>query len=155
VKIKKILDEEDLHELFFQHPHLLIGIGETIVEKHHEFMIDQDSIADLYIKTNTGEYVVEIKDEKIKRKDVVQALRYKLKLSKRRNLKVFIVGYDISHDAFEYAKQLNIHVKIVGKNIPILLSVCNYCRKAYDANKSECPYCNHTSRLAIIDLRKS
>ena len=154
MRIKKILDEESLHELFFQHPHLLVGIDETIVEKHHEFVIDQDSIVDLYIITDTAEYIIEIKDEKIKRKDVVQALRYKFKLSERKNLKVFIVGYGISRDAFEYAKQQNIHVKIIGTNIPMLLSICNYCRKAYDAKRSECPYCKHTSRLAIIDLQK-
>ena len=153
MKIKKMLDEEDLHELFFQHPHLLIGVNETIVEKQHEFMIDKDSIADLYIRTDTSEYVVEIKDRRIKRRDVMQALRYKLKLRGRKNLKVLIVGCSVSHDAFEYAKQQNIYVRIIGTDIPLLLSICNYCRKAYDARRPKCPYCSCTRRLAIIDLR--
>ncbi|MHA1594591.1 MAG: hypothetical protein ACTSXX_07570 [Candidatus Baldrarchaeia archaeon] len=153
MKIVKIMEEEDLHDFFFQHPYILIGSETPILEKSHERRISPSSIADLYLKTPTSEYIIEIKDNKIRTADILQALRYKMELLKE-NLKILIIGYGISADALALARKQKIQVKIIGKDIPSVLAICDHCRRSYDANKNSCPYCGHSRKILIVDLRK-
>ncbi|MHA1609425.1 MAG: endonuclease NucS domain-containing protein [Candidatus Njordarchaeales archaeon] len=152
MRARRILAEEDLHKLFFEHPYLLINTtGEEILEIEHEYLISPNSIVDLYIKTNVTTYLVEIKDEKITKRDVMQALKYKLEFD-RGYSKVIIVGYGISQEAYELAQKRGIQIMIIGREIPSKLKVCDNCRKAYNANEPICPYCNNSSVMETILL---
>ena len=61
IRKKKIMYEEDLHEIFYKFPYLIINEPESIIKTIHEYELNSNSIPDIYIETNSEKFYCEIK----------------------------------------------------------------------------------------------
>ena len=156
---KKVMYEEDLHEIFYRYPYLIVNEPNSIIEAIHEYELDSDSIPDIYIETEAKRYYCEIKIGKLKEKDLYQAIRYLNTLQnfnekqRNNNISVILVGKDISNQLKEKAKRKGIKIMIIGKDIPESIKICKKCRKAFDFNNSNCPFCKSNEIFEIITLK--
>lgn len=159
IRRKKVMYEEDLHEIFYRYPYLIVNKPNSIIETIHEYELDSDSIPDIYIETEAKRYYCEIKIGKLKEKDLYQAIRYLNTLQnfnekqKNNNISVILVGKDISNQLKEKAKRRGIKIMIIGKDIPETIKICKKCRKAFDSKNSKCLHCNSKEILEIITLK--
>jgi hypothetical protein len=154
--------EEDLHEIFYRFPYLLIDKPVSIINTIHEYKLDSDSIPDIYIETLYEKYYCEIKLGALKEIDLYQAIRYlntikaQIEISKNKdhkNFLVLLIGMNISGHLEYDAKKKSILVKIVGRNLPESIKICKICRKAYDSKEIRCNFCNSEDFLEVITLK--
>ena len=106
IRQKKIMYEEDLHEIFFRYPYLIINEPASIINTIHEYKLDSSSIPDIYIETKNEKYYCEVKLGKLKEKDLYQAIRYfntingnieKNKIKDDKEFSVILIGMNISN----------------------------------------------------------
>ena len=162
IRQKKIMYEEDLHEIFFRYPYLIIDEPASIINTIHEYKLDSSSIPDIYIETKNEKYYCEVKLGKLKEKDLYQAIRYfntingnieKNKIKDDKEFSVILIGMNISNQLENKAEKKNIHVKIIGRNILESIKICKTCRKAYDSKELKCIFCKSEEVLEIITLK--
>jgi len=162
IKRKKVIYEEDLHDIFYRFPYLIIDKPVSIINTIHEYKLDSNSIPDIYIETLYEKYYCEVKLRYLKEIDLYQAIRYlntiktHIEISKIKNHKkslVLLIGMNISSNLENDAKKKSILVKIIGRNIPESIKICKYCRKAYDSKEICCNFCNSEEYLEVITLK--
>lgn len=159
IRRKKIMYEEDLHEVFYRYPYLIVNEPNSIIKTIHEYELDSNSIPDIYIETKTKKYYCEVKIGKLKEKDLYQAIRYfntsQVLTKNHENIKfsVILIGMNISNQLKEKATKKGIKTMIIGKDIPESIKICKKCRKAFDFIKKHCSFCNSSEILEIINLK--
>lgn len=156
---KKVMFEEDLHEIFYRYPYLIINETESIIKTIHEYILDSNSIPDIYIETETKRYYCEIKLGNLKEKHLYQAIRYFNTIQSLdekqefKNFSIILIGMHISSYLEEKAYNRGIKIMIIGKDIPKSIKICKKCRKAFDFNNSNCPFCKTNEIIEIITLK--
>lgn len=159
---KKVLYEEDLHELFYRFPYFLVDKPDSIINTIHEYKLNSDSIPDIYIETINENHYFEIKLGALKEIDLYQAIRYlnflEIRSTKRKSEVhkenfVYLVGLKISRNLENKAIKKGIHVKIIGREIPESIIICKDCRRAYDFKRKVCNFCDSVKQLEIINLK--
>ena len=159
IRKKKVMYEEDLHEIFYRCPYLIINNPDSIIKTIHEYQLDSNSIPDIYIETVTERYFCEVKITKLKEKDLYQAIRYLNTIQSfkgkqnEKNFSVILIGMNISNQLKEKARKKNIKTMIIGNEIPDSIKICKNCRKAYDYKNTNCLFCESKELLEIINLK--
>ena len=162
IQRKKVMYEEDLHNIFYRFPYLLIDKPVSIINIIHEYKLDSNSIPDIYIETLHEKYYCEIKLGVLKEIDLYQAIRYLNtvkalseinKIKDQKKSLVLLIGMNISSHLEHDAEKKSILVKIVGRNIPGSINICKKCRKAYDSKEFCCNFCNSEDYLEVITLK--
>jgi len=159
IRRKKIMYEEDLHDIFYRYPYLIVNEPNSIINTIHEYKLDSNSIPDIYIETDKERYYCEVKVGQLKEKDLYQAIRYfntiQVLTENHKNIKfsVVLIGMNISNQLKEKATQKGIKTMIIGKDIPESIKICKKCRKAFDFIKTNCIFCNSGEILEIINLK--
>ena len=159
IRKKKVMYEEDLHEIFFKFPYLIIIDPNSIINTIHEYKLDSNSIPDIYIETDNKKFYCEVKLGKLKEKDLYQAIRYlntivdNIKLNENKEICVILIGMNISNKLKNKAEKQNIKIKIIGKEIPGTIKICKKCRKAYNSKHLKCLFCNSKDILEIVNLK--
>lgn len=158
IQHKRVMYEEDLHKIFFNYPNLIVN-DNLIVKTVHEFILDANSIVDIYIETDKELNFCEIKIHKLKEVDLYQAIRYLNYLKNHRKevgnkiISVILIGMSISEHLKETARHKGIIIKIIGIDIPEQIKICKNCRKAYDSINLSCLFCNSTELIEVISLK--
>ena len=159
IRKKKVMYEEDLHEIFFKFPYLIINDPNSIINTIHEYKLDSNSIPDIYIETDNKEFYCEVKLGKLKEKDLYQAIRYlntvvdNIELNENKEICVILIGMNITKKLKNKAEKQNIKVKIIGKEIPGTIKICKKCRKAYNSKHVKCLFCDSKDILEIVNLK--
>lgn len=159
IRQKKIMYEEDLHEIFYRYPYLIVNEPNSIIKTIHEYELDTNSIPDIYIETKTKKYYCEVKIGKLKEKDLYQAIRYlnTIQISnenyQNKEYYVILIGMSISNYLEEKAKRKGIKIMVIGKDIPDSIKICKKCRKAFDYKNINCVFCNSQEIFEIITLK--
>ena len=156
---KRIMFEEDLHEIFYKFPYLITNESNSIINTIHEYKLNSDSIPDIYIEEINKKTYCEIKITKLNEKDLYQAMRYLNALNINRNeiqnegLSVVLIGMKVSNQLKKKASEKGIEIKIIGESIPEVIKICKYCRKAYDFKYLTCNFCNSDELFEIVTLK--
>ncbi len=158
IRKKKILYEEDLHDIFQKHPYLIINEPNSIIKTIHEYELDSISIPDIYIETIDKKIYCEVKITKINEGHLYQAIRYlntvlnNIEENENKEISVILIGMKISDQLKGKAKKRGIKIMIMGKEIPGTIKICKKCRKAYDSKYLNCLICGSEEILEIITL---
>lgn len=158
IKRRKVMFEEDLHDIFVEHPYLLVD-EKPIIKIVHEYKLNENSIPDIMIKTGANAYFFEVKNSKLNESHLFQAQRYQNYLKDNedcpdyKNYLVTLIGTGISDILTKKAEKHGIKIKTIGKSIPKQLKICRNCRKAYDSVLPKCFYCSSQEILEIITLK--
>ncbi len=163
IRRKKVMFEEDLHEIFYRFPYLIVNKTASIINTIHEYRLDSASIPDIYIETLFKKYYCEVKLGNLKEIDLYQAIRYsntiktqidnhEIQEDSKKSI-IILIGINISSNLEDMAKKKDISVKIIGRNIPESITICKNCRKAYDSKVFCCSFCNSNEILEVITLK--
>ncbi|MFX1392203.1 MAG: PD-(D/E)XK nuclease family protein [Promethearchaeota archaeon] len=159
IRKKKVMFEEDLHDVFYRYPYLIINEPNSIIETIHEYELDSNSILDIYIETKTKKIYCEVKITKLKEKDLYQALRYlnaihnNIEENEKKDIVVILIGMKSSNNLRETANRRGIKIMVISNEIPDSIKICKKCRKAYNSRFLKCSFCDSTEIFEIITLK--
>jgi len=145
-----IEDEIDLHKLLQEHPEIVFPHGECHTIKR-EIKNSNSTRIKLELNCENKKYILEIKNRKIKRDDLLQAIRYKIEAAEK--AEVILIGKKPKEEILRESEKWGIKIITLGEEIPKTIKICESCRKAYNGTKDKCPYCNNTTITQIYILK--
>jgi RecB family endonuclease NucS len=139
------MKEREIADILYNFPHLIDPQFLNEFPKR-EYLFPNTSRADLVFFGSSEIIVVELKKDVLKQSAVLQLWEYLASMKQKfpnKKIRGILIGESLDSEATRLLQTSTfpIEVKLLGRDIPTAIKICQNCRRANEIREKTCKFC--------------